>query len=539
MDQIKLKDKKNFKIDFTVSRAFNKPKEVFSIILTKILNESLDAIDFDKADILQSILSSIISYSSEKAILDSKIKNKQRKIDRLPRKRGYISKVGKIMCNILTSERSFSSTLLARRHECSWGFANKIVKFLKREDIDLKNFRKHYTPPRIEYDKGFKNELFAKIKDFIKNLPIPNNKFDLIYSYCKRLYSVAKEKGLTPEIFERGKNVESLSLILLFCSLRFNKIKNIENEFYSKNQLFDLLFPEKRSSAYDSNIRVFYPFLPSDFGISYRKLVNPSIIEYNNIKDLVEQNGGKLLSSKEDFRRNIIYFDLKPSNVPLYAHCEKSHRFFTNYTSLFHHHAWCPICNKDVSLVGMYIHPILEFYISKYLKSLGYDVYIESVLKWNSKRIDLRIKKGSNINGTSIFDKLPNYISEIMVDFTLAKRWITIRKKFSKYYLKNNFLIIVYLNGLNPYDLSKLNEEKQKFPFPKNIKIFSLWQFFDFLNIRLNVSKWNDVSPERIKIKNKFEGIIRLSESAMNSEKYLSKLSKLYIKYIRLVKKFK
>ncbi len=189
---------------------------------------------------------------------------------------------------------------------------------------------------------------------------------------------------------------------------------------------------------------------------------------------------GKVLDSQVDFKNNIKKYGTKPSETPVYVQCNKFHRFFVSYNSLSQHHAWCPICNKDVTLIGTYIHPILEYLLFKYLKLIKYNVFIESVIKSTNKRIDIRIIKSM---AGKMFDKLPQYINEILIDFTLAKRWDVIRKKFYKYHSGSRLLIVVYLTNLDSYDISKLNEEIKNVPNGSNIKVLSLPEFFDFLDI--------------------------------------------------------
>jgi len=507
--------------------------------LEKILNENLSISDFDDESIVQDILNDVTEYSTEARILSSDINNKSRTIKRLARKREYISLVGKIMCDILTSEEDYSATLLAIKYNCSWGFIDKIIKFLEEKDILLEHLKKHFTTPHIKYDDDFKEELFSEIRKYIDELPIPQEKTEDVYNYCVKLYSYAIGKGLSSKTFDRGKNIKSLSLILLFCSLRYNNIMNLDNEYYSKNELFDSLFPENKSSAYDSVLKKFYPYLPSDFGIPYQKLINPSIIELSDIEELIKQRNGKILDSKADFKNKIKRFGTRPSTTPVSVQCSNFHRFYVNYNSLFHHHAWCPICNKDISLIGTYIHPILEYLIFRYLKLLNCKVYIESVIKSNNKKIDIRIKRNDDITCSCVFGKLPYNILEIMIDFTLAKRWDVIRKKFFKYHSENRFLIIVYLTDLDSYDISKLNEERNNVPNGSNIRILSLFKFFDFLDINLDISKWSNLSYEKTKIMKQFHEIIALSKSAIDIDEDLTKLNDLYLKYNLLIKRYR
>ena len=57
--------------------------------------------------------------------------------------------------------------------------------------------------------------------------------------------------------------------------------------------------------------------------------------------------------------------------------------------------------------------------------------------------------------------------------------------------------------------------------------------------MNFNISNWNDLSYEQTKLMIEFQEIVNLSRSALNIDEDLTKLSKLYLKYKMIIKKYK
>ena len=74
-------------------------------------------------------------------------------------------------------------------------------------------------------------------------------------------------------------------------------------------------------------------------------------------------------------------------------------------------------------------------------------------------------------------------------------------------------------------------ETKTKVNYGYNISIFSLSKLFDFFEISFNISEWDELSAEQLKIEAKFREILDLSKTALGNNQNLIKLANISLDY--------
>ncbi|MBD3339190.1 MAG: hypothetical protein GF353_08770 [Candidatus Lokiarchaeota archaeon] len=211
-----------------------------------------------------------------------------------------------------------------------------------------------------------------------------------------------------------------------------------------------------------------------------------------DIEAIVKWKGGTIIEAefKYDYNRTHRkpYFRIKCA----FGHFWWAWKYSLTPTKNFPRGQWCPICGNRVGMVGWLIHTPLEFYFSKYLRSLGCHVSSEITLP-NGSRPDLKIENFSHLFQYNYLDG----IGVILVDFTIGVTIDNIIDKFLRGYQSDNRLLIIvllrekeYINASFYRKLLMENHTLRKIPFKNKILILNFFEFLKFIGINHNFSTY-------------------------------------------------
>jgi len=228
----------------------------------------------------------------------------------------------------------------------------------------------------------------------------------------------------------------------------------------------------------------------------------------------------------------------------------------------------CPICFKKHLLIGIYIHPIIEYYSLKLLRSkfcqCSHEEYITSGKKYH---IDLLINRNknfiTNIEKIQNIVQFPSIIRKITVDLTLSTNIQYILSKCQKSYQDDkSFLIIVLLlhdkkeenyknytkNERNKHIreiqqiVRKIHQEindNSNILYKKHIKVITFDEYLAFLGLSNDIVSNKSLSNlDKLILKN-FIKYRKLSINAINSDLKFKVLYDEYMKFSQFLNKNK
>ena len=200
--------------------------------------------------------------------------------------------------------------------------------------------------------------------------------------------------------------------------------------------------------------------------------------------------------------------------------------------------------------MGNYIHPIFEFLtlkqfyanncIAKFEHNLDSDkgYIIDIILGRDEKFIN-------NIERNQYVISIPKHIEEICIDFTISTEFKNIKNKFYKEYQAKNRLLVIVLVRLdsnkNKITLEKLQESFNSLSdvsFNENIRLISLDQFKNFLNLSSNLCRTKPLNNEEKNIIIEINNISNLIEEALISDLKVSELEQYSKRYKKFLENF-
>ncbi|KKM94516.1 hypothetical protein LCGC14_1197510 [marine sediment metagenome] len=215
----------------------------------------------------------------------------------------------------------------------------------------------------------------------------------------------------------------------------------------------------------------------------------------------------------------------------------------------------CPLCGERLKIIGISIHPMIEYFSLKLL----IDIYNCEVTHETQKvqnrqlRPDLIIKRNNEFKiQLEQFIKFPREIKFIAIDFTFGLNIEGILKKCLKqYHNKNQFLLIVMLRE-NQYSnadiLNNLIQNDDCINIREHIQVINFKTFLDFLGIlkkKTNLTNYNLSEEEtkkelaKQKILNSFIETRNLALKSIDSDKALKNLKKNSSQFSNFITKYK
>ncbi len=280
-------------------------------------------------------------------------------------------------------------------------------------------------------------------------------------------------------------------------------------------------------------------------------------LSFNNIEREVKLTGlrrcgreGILIHPKnakefEDLKNTT---GIQPAYFPLTINCgDPNHPDWnTNYHNIQYDY-WCSVCANRYGAVGNYIHPIFEYLTLKHLDNYNCLANFEhNVDPNNGYIVDVNIKRDrsfiNNIERNQFVVSFPKSIEHVCIDFTISTEFKNIKNKFYKnYQLYDRLLLIVLVRINNKKDIKTLKEIHKGFNslsdiiFKDNIRLVSLDQFKNFLNLSSNLFRNKPLNKEEKRIIIEINNISKLIEEALLSDLKVSELEKKSSYYKKLL----
>lgn len=242
---------------------------------------------------------------------------------------------------------------------------------------------------------------------------------------------------------------------------------------------------------------------------------------------------------------------IQPAYLPLIVKCGVSNHpsWETNYHNIKNDN-WCIICASRYIAVGNYIHPIFEYITLKQLCANNCSAKFEyDVNSDKCSIIDISIKRNENfiknIERNQFLISIPEHIEEICIDFTISTEFKNIKPKFYKnYQAYNKFLLIILIRINNKTNKSIIRELRENFnalsdiSFKENIKLLSLDEFLNFLNLSSNLFRINPLNNEEKEVIFEINKISKLIEESLVSDIIISRLEKKKCFYKKLLQEY-
>jgi hypothetical protein len=276
--------------------------------------------------------------------------------------------------------------------------------------------------------------------------------------------------------------------------------------------------------------------------------------DFETIKTLIESKSGTLVypTCQEEYEKcvnqlkNTKSKHNSPSDLPIEVSCNKGHIPFNTTPDYVAQNHWCPLCGERYSVVGTLIHPIFEFLFLRLFLLMKCNAKYENKIISDKKRlVDILVERDKNfidkIENKQHTLSIPDFIDFLIIDFTIGRNLRNIIDHCERGYQSNDrLLIIVLLRFRDQRDKNEIDRIQEaicnnpNIDNNKNIRLFTSDQFLDFLNLRINLTKWNS-SKEEIKIIHEYEKILEFIEDVLSSDlrfdelvNYLSELSDFY-----------
>jgi len=240
---------------------------------------------------------------------------------------------------------------------------------------------------------------------------------------------------------------------------------------------------------------------------------------------------------------------IQPAYFPLTINCgDLNHPDWnTNYHNIQYDY-WCSVCANRYGAVGNYIHPIFEYLTLKHLDNYNCLANFEhNVDPNNGYIVDVNIKRDrsfiNNIERNQFIVSFPKYIENICIDFTISKEFKNIKNKFYKDYQSHDrFLLVVLVRINSNKNIVTLKELQEGFNtlsdvvFKDNIKLISLNQYKNFLNLSSNLCRNKPLNKKEKRIIIEINNISKLIEEALMSDLKISELEQKSSHYKGLLK---
>lgn len=255
-------------------------------------------------------------------------------------------------------------------------------------------------------------------------------------------------------------------------------------------------------------------------------------ISYRQIKELILEKGGELITSEIQFNK----IKGSPSNRKIWIKCENGHKWSSYWDSISNRNSWCPYCYDRRIAIGNLIHPIIEYLILYILKHNDCSVDFEQTVGEDRKTIiDLIINRDSffirNIEKRQDALNFPNHIRKVLIDVTTSKRPEIIHDKTHRQYQRyDRFLLIVLLFGYDPlydYNLGDL----QSVDNIDNIKLLTFDQLLSFFDLNLDIGNWRDVDQIELEFIKTTKNILKIAERSISSDEEFHKLIEISKEY--------
>lgn len=271
---------------------------------------------------------------------------------------------------------------------------------------------------------------------------------------------------------------------------------------------------------------------------TWKEKVTISFEDYYNLGKI--RNDLDCAMNEKRFQNKISNTSIPPSKIPLTWKCtiNLNHGTWSAPYSRIKRGHGCPLCQERVRVIGILVHPIIEYYSMKFFYLNRCKADYETQVEGNFQP-DLIIRRNFNfINNIETWQSIiniPYYIKEISVDFTYTlEHTFIIDKCFKNYQTENRFLIIVLLRELDSNKKLEIQEllEKQKIEHSENIVIIN---FEDYLTLlKPNIFR----SPEENSLINKIKKARKLGLKAINSEQEFNKLIYANKQHLKLLNKY-
>ena len=270
------------------------------------------------------------------------------------------------------------------------------------------------------------------------------------------------------------------------------------------------------------------PFCYGNYPITYEDCVKIAEESDKNIK---------FAMTREEFNNTIENRgDNSPNKVLLKWMClNKNHEWWTSYSTIYKG-SGCPNCGERKTVIGRLSHPILEYFSTIFFKLKGCSIRHEAYANTDSYEfVDLVIERDKNfINNIENSQKvltIPDFITQILIDFTLSLNSDAIIEKcYRGYQSETRFLIIVLYPKENKSLLQEIRNLIQNIKdiiFREHVKVINFGQYLEFLNLIEPINSWKILSENEKNILQKFTYIIDLISDAFNSDEKLNKLIEL------------
>jgi len=268
--------------------------------------------------------------------------------------------------------------------------------------------------------------------------------------------------------------------------------------------------------------------------------------DFDTIKALVESKSGILIypTSQEEYEKllnRLKSMKLKhnsPIDLPIKVSCNKGHRLFTTTPDSIVQNHWCPLCGERYSVVGTLIHPIFEFLFLKLFLLMKCNAKYEKEIISDKKRlVDIIVERDKNFRDnienkqhTLIF---PDFINFLIIDFTIGRNLQNIIDHCERGYQSNDRLLIIVLlrfrDQRDEDEIERIQEVICNNPnidnnLKNNIRLFTGDQFLEFLNLKIDLTKWNSnkdeikILKEEIKIVQEYKRILDIIEDILSSD---------------------
>ncbi len=269
---------------------------------------------------------------------------------------------------------------------------------------------------------------------------------------------------------------------------------------------------------------------PKCRGITYKECVRLGESRDDLEFALTQAEFNKVMNERGDIRK------ARTKELKWRCKMNPNHGIWENSFESIRSGSVCPLCGQRLPLIGTYVHPLLEYYSLKILKSQGIRVKHEELTIENEDfHPDLLIWR-DNVFRESFepFQKImsiPEEIKMIAVDFTYSLNSIAILEKCNrKYQSEIRLLIIVLLQErktLNaPLFQDMINKDPNIF-LPENIKVINYNDYLSFLNPKIDLNQ-EEVITKFLKARELGLKAIRSDEIfrklQIKSEKYKKRL---------------
>lgn len=274
--------------------------------------------------------------------------------------------------------------------------------------------------------------------------------------------------------------------------------------------------------------------------------------DFHTIKVQVESKGGRLIypTNQEEYEKllnrlkNMKSKHNSPSDLPIIVSCKKKHRPFTTTPDMIAQNHWCPLCGERYSVVGTLIHPIVEFlFLRLFLLRKCNAKYEKKLISDKKRQVDIIVERNKsfidNIENKQNILRISDFYNFLIIDFTIGRNLQNIIDHCERGYQSNDRLLIIVLLRFREQrdrdDIKKIQDAILNNPnidnnLKKNIRLVSSDQFLAFLNLKIDIIKWNNnkddikLLKEEIKIVQEYKRILDIIEIILSSDSKFDEL---------------